>query len=112
MDKTAAKILQFINKNSSIKKQCNVFGICDNLNLDYDIALYYLKYLMSENLIEYFDENYDDKDWSYRSTQKGKNYFKNKREQKFLSVCNGILFPIAVTLLTNLILAIIEFLLK
>ena len=104
MDGTSKKILKFINKNSSVKNHCNIFYICEKLDLDYDVAKYYLNYLLSQNLIEYFDTSLDYKDWYYRSTPIGAVYFKNKIEQRFLAICNGIIFPIVVSLATNLIL--------
>lgn len=59
MDGTSKNILKFINKNSSVKNHCNIFYICEKLDLDYDIAKYYLNFLLSQNFIEYFDTSPD-----------------------------------------------------
>ena len=81
-------------------------GVYDNGYVMYP----YLSKFMQEvnynvyNLIEYFDTSLDYKDWYYRSTPIGAVYFKNKIEQRFLAICNGIIFPIVVSLATNLIL--------
>ena len=112
MDGTSKKILKFINKNSSVKNHCNIFYICEKLDLDYDVAKYYLNFLLSQNLIEYFDTSLDYKDWYYRSTPIGIVYFKNKIEQRLLSICNGIIFPIVVSLATHLILVLIKLISK
>lgn len=108
MDGISKKILKFINKNSSVKSHCNIFYICEKLDLDYDAAKYYLNFLLSQNFIEYFDTSLDYKDWYYRSTPIGIVYFKNKIEQRLLAICNGIIFPIVVSLATNLILVLIK----
>lgn len=108
MDGTSKKILKFINKNSSVKNHCNIFYICEKLDLDYDVAKYYLNFLLSQNFIEYFDRSLEYKDWYYRSTPIGIVYFKNKIEQRLLAICNGIIFPIIVSLATNLILVLIK----
>ena len=112
MDGTSKKILKFINKNSSVKNHCNIFYICEKLDLDYDIAKYYLNFLLSQNFIEYFDTSLDYKDWYYRSTPIGIVYFKNKIEQRLLAICNSIIFPIVVSLATNLILVLIKLISK
>ena len=108
MDGISKKILKFINKNSSVKSHCNIFYICEELDLDYDVAKYYLNFLLSQNFIEYFDSSLDDKHWSYRSTPIGAVYLKNKIEQRLLAICNGIIFSIIVSLATNLILVLIK----
>ena len=112
MDGTSKKILKFINKNSSVKNHCNIFYICEKLDLDYDVAKYYLNFLLSQNLIEYFDTSLDYKDWYYRSTPIGIVYFKNKIEQRLLAICNSIIFPIVVSLATNLILVLLKIISK
>lgn len=112
MDGTSKKILKFINKNSSVKNHCNIFYICEKLDLDYDVAKYYLNFLLSQTLIEYFDTSLDYKDWYYRSTPIGIVYFKNKIEQRLLAICNSIIFPIVVSLATNLILVLIKLISK
>lgn len=112
MDGTSKKILKFINKNSSVKNHCNIFYICEKLDLDYDVAKYYLNFLLSQNLIEYFDTSLDYKDWYYHSTPIGIVYFKNKIEQRLLAICNSIIFPIVVSLATNLILVLIKLISK
>ena len=83
MDKISKKLLKFINKNSSVKNHCNIFYICEKLDLDYDVAKYYLNYLLSQNLIEYFDTSLDYKDWYYRSTPKEQSILKTKLNKDF-----------------------------
>lgn len=106
MDYNSKDVLKYLNKHSSPEKNISFDELHQQLNMHEEYLEEALQNLLNQDLIKrsykyHQVSGYPGSEINYRSTSKGKTFFKQQICEWFISVQNGIIFPIIVSLVIN-----------
>jgi len=117
LDKNSQKILKYLNKHSSSENLIDIETLCDKTKFDINTAKEITNSLYKNKLINKKTKLIVTQDRivahgldRFYSTNKGKQYFNVKHQEKFEQYLNSILCPIIVSILTNVVVWTLKYL--